>query len=125
MAGSDTVGFVGLGIMGSRQAANLAKAGYELTVFNRTSSRAEEWVAEHGGSVAGSPREVEALEDMRYSLLTERRRHAPPGADGGEPGERGRNLLDGDELEPKASGELSAGRRLRIETPGGGGHGRQ
>jgi N-methylhydantoinase B len=71
----------------------------------------------------GVIREVEALEDMTYSLLTERRRHAPPGADGGEPGERGRNLLDGDELEPKASGTLRAGSRLRIETPGGGGHG--
>jgi N-methylhydantoinase B len=71
----------------------------------------------------GVIREVEALEDMTYSLLTERRRHAPPGADGGEPGQRGRNLLDGDELEPKASGTLRAGSRLRIETPGGGGHG--
>src|SRR5688572_22865162 len=55
---SDGVGFVGLGIMGSRQAANLAKAGYELTVFNRTREKAEAWVAEHGGHVAGSPREV-------------------------------------------------------------------
>jgi N-methylhydantoinase B len=71
----------------------------------------------------GVIREVEALEDMTYSLLTERRRHAPPGADGGEPGERGRNLLDGEELQPKASGTLRAGSRLRIETPGGGGHG--
>ncbi|MEA2246371.1 MAG: N-methylhydantoinase [Solirubrobacteraceae bacterium] len=72
----------------------------------------------------GVIREVEALEDMTYSLLTERRRHAPPGADGGEPGERGRNVLDGEELEPKASGTLRAGSRLRIETPGGGGHGK-
>ena len=79
--------------------------------------------AHHGGD--GIVREIEALTDMRYSLLTERRRHAPPGADGGGPGERGRNLLDGEELEPKASGALSAGRRLRIETPGGGGHGGQ
>jgi len=55
---SESVGFVGLGIMGSRQAANLAKAGYELTVFNRTRERAEAWVAEHGGTVADSPREV-------------------------------------------------------------------
>ncbi len=77
--------------------------------------------AHRGGD--GVVREVEALEDMRYSLLTERRRHAPPGADGGEPGERGRNLLDGEQLEPKASGSLRAGQRLRIETPGGGGHG--
>jgi N-methylhydantoinase B len=61
---------------------------------------------------------------MSFSLITERRRHAPPGADGGEPGKPGRNLLNGDELEPKASGTLQAGDRLRIETPGGGGHGR-
>jgi N-methylhydantoinase B len=77
--------------------------------------------AHRGGD--GIVRELEALTDMRYSLLTERRRHAPPGADGGEPGEPGRNLLDGEELEPKAGGELRTGRRLRIETPGGGGHG--
>ena len=77
--------------------------------------------AHRGGD--GIVRELEVLTDMRYSLLTERRRHAPPGADGGDPGERGRNLLDGEELEPKASGAISAGRRLRIETPGGGGHG--
>ena len=68
-------------------------------------------------------REVEALADMSFSLITERRRHAPPGADGGEPGARGRNLLDGEELEPKASGTLRPGQRLRLETPGGGGHG--
>jgi N-methylhydantoinase B len=71
----------------------------------------------------GVVRELQALADMSFSLLTERRRHAPPGADGGEPGERGRNLLDGEELEPKASGTLREGQRLRLETPGGGGHG--
>jgi N-methylhydantoinase B len=71
----------------------------------------------------GVIREVEALEDMTYSLLTERRRHPPPGADGGEDGAPGRNLVRDDEVAPKASGELRAGDRLRIETPGGGGHG--
>jgi 3-hydroxyisobutyrate dehydrogenase-like beta-hydroxyacid dehydrogenase len=55
---NEAVGFIGLGIMGSRQAANLAKAGYELTVFNRTRERADAWVAEHGGTAVGSPREV-------------------------------------------------------------------
>jgi 3-hydroxyisobutyrate dehydrogenase-like beta-hydroxyacid dehydrogenase len=44
--------------MGSRQAANLARAGFELTVFNRTRERAEEWAGEHGGRVAATPREV-------------------------------------------------------------------
>src|SRR5829696_5288697 len=49
------VGFIGLGIMGSRQAANLARAGFELTFFNRTRERAEAWAAEHGGRVADTP----------------------------------------------------------------------
>ena len=71
----------------------------------------------------GVVRELEALEPMDYSLITERRRHAPTGADGGESGRLGRNLLNGDELPPKAAGSLRAGDRLRIETPGGGGHG--
>ena len=71
----------------------------------------------------GVVRELEAQAEMEFSLLTERRRHAPPGAQGGAPGARGRNLLDGEELPPKASGSLRAGQRLRIETPGGGGFG--
>ena len=77
--------------------------------------------ARRGGD--GVVRELEALEEMRYSLITERRRHAPPGAAGGSPGAPGRNLLDGRELPPKASGSLRPGQRLRIETPGGGGYG--
>ncbi len=75
----------------------------------------------HGGD--GIVRELEALAPMSYALITERRRHAPPGADGGEPGARGRNLLNGEELPAKATGELTPGDRLAIETPGGGGHG--
>jgi N-methylhydantoinase B len=79
-----------------------------------------------GGGYSGGDgvvREVEALEEMELSLLTERRRHRPPGAAGGEPGATGRNLLDGRELPPKARATLRRGQRLRIETPGGGGHG--
>ena len=71
----------------------------------------------------GVVRELEALDEMRDSLITERRRHAPDGAEGGDPGARGRNLLNGEELPSKASGTLSPGDRLRIETPGGGGYG--
>ena len=71
----------------------------------------------------GVVRELEALAPLSYSLITERRRHAPPGACGGRPGAPGRNLLDGHELPPKASGRLEPGQRLRIETPGGGGYG--
>jgi N-methylhydantoinase B len=72
----------------------------------------------------GVIREFEALAPLRYSLITERRRHPPPGAAGGEPGRPGRNLLDGCELAAKAIGELEPGQRLRVETPGGGGFGK-
>jgi N-methylhydantoinase A/oxoprolinase/acetone carboxylase beta subunit/N-methylhydantoinase B/oxoprolinase/acetone carboxylase alpha subunit len=75
----------------------------------------------HGGD--GVIREVQALTDMSFSLITERRRHAPPGADGGQDGARGRNLLDDEALPAKAGGTLRAGQRLRLDTPGGGGHG--
>jgi N-methylhydantoinase B len=77
--------------------------------------------AHRGGD--GVVREYEALAPMTFSLLTERRRHPPRAAAGGEPGAPGHNLIDGDELSPKASGDLAPGQRLRIETPGGGGHG--
>jgi N-methylhydantoinase B len=72
----------------------------------------------------GVARELEALEDCRASILSERREHAPAGARGGEPGARGRNLLNGEELPAKTSVDLSPGDVLRIETPGGGGFGR-
>ena len=44
--------------MGSRQAANLRRAGFDVTVYNRTRERADAWAAEHGGHVAATPREV-------------------------------------------------------------------
>src|SRR5829696_8921724 len=55
MAG-EPLGFIGLGIMGARMAANLARAGYDVRVWNRTRETADAWAAEHGGTVAGSPR---------------------------------------------------------------------
>jgi N-methylhydantoinase B/oxoprolinase/acetone carboxylase alpha subunit len=61
---------------------------------------------------------------MRFTLLTERRRHAPKGREGGEDGQPGRNLLNSVELPSKAAGELRPGDTLRVETPGGGGHGK-
>ncbi len=76
----------------------------------------------HGGG-EGIVRELEALAPMRYTLLTERRRHAPRGRDGGADGSPGSNLLNGSPLPSKAAGELAPGDRLRVETPGGGGHG--
>ncbi|HET9676965.1 MAG TPA: hydantoinase B/oxoprolinase family protein [Solirubrobacterales bacterium] len=76
--------------------------------------------AHRGGD--GIVREIEALAPMRFSLITERRRHPPRGKDGGKDGAPGVNLLNGSPLPGKAAGELHPGDRLRIETPGGGGH---
>ncbi len=76
----------------------------------------------------GVVRELEALSEMTFSLIAERRRHAPPGARGGEDGKTGRDTLidangDPQALPAKTTGRLRAGERLRIETPGGGGYG--
>ena len=68
-------------------------------------------------------RELEALAPVRFSLIGERRRHAPRGRDGGEDGAVGRNLLNGEPLAGKTEGDMRHGDALRTETPGGGGIG--
>jgi N-methylhydantoinase B len=75
----------------------------------------------HGGD--GVVRELEALEDCRLSLIGERRARAPQGERGGEPGQPGRNLLNGAPLPAKTTRDLTAGDVVTIETPGGGGFG--
>jgi 3-hydroxyisobutyrate dehydrogenase-like beta-hydroxyacid dehydrogenase len=67
----ERIGFVGLGIMGSRMAANLRRAGYELTVYNRTRERADAWAAEHGGTVASTPAEVGAASDVVVTMVVD------------------------------------------------------
>ncbi len=96
---------------------------YPLRVRELALRRRSGGAGRHRGG-DGVVRELEALEPMRFTLLTERRRHPPRGREGGEDGQPGRNLLNASELPAKAAGELRAGDRLRIETPGGGGFGR-
>ena len=67
----ERVGFIGLGIMGSRMAANLRRAGYELTVFNRTTERAEAFASEHGATVAASPADVGAASDLVITMVVD------------------------------------------------------
>jgi N-methylhydantoinase B len=92
--------------------------------------RAVEYALRRGSGGAGARRggdgvvrELEALQDMTFSLIAERRRHGPRGAGGGADGMPGRDLLDGEPLAGKTTGVLRGGQRLRIETPGGGGFG--
>ena len=65
---TERIGFVGLGIMGMPMARNLMKAGFELTVFNRTPARAEE-LAKEGARVAGSPKEVAGESGVVITML--------------------------------------------------------
>jgi len=68
---SERIGFIGLGIMGSRMAANLAAAGYELTVWNRTPATAEAFAAAHGADVAATPAELAAASDVVIKIVVD------------------------------------------------------
>jgi 3-hydroxyisobutyrate dehydrogenase len=69
---SGGVAFLGLGIMGSRMAANLDAAGFPLTVWNRTSARAEEFAAAHPGvAVAGTPAQAAAGSDFVVTMVVD------------------------------------------------------
>lgn len=63
------VAFLGLGVMGYPMARHLSKAGYELTVYNRTKARAEQWVSENGGKLALSPRQAAKNQDMVFACV--------------------------------------------------------
>jgi 5-oxoprolinase (ATP-hydrolysing) len=71
----------------------------------------------------GLVREIEFLEPVRVSILSERRTRSPFGLRGGEPGASGCNRHNGRDVGGKASFDVRPGDRVRIETPGGGGFG--
>ncbi|MGH2714821.1 MAG: hydantoinase B/oxoprolinase family protein [Thermoleophilaceae bacterium] len=71
----------------------------------------------------GIERAIEVLAPATLSLLTDRRRHKPRGAKGGNTGAAGVNLLDGKPLPPKVSRRLEPGQVVTVRTPGGGGFG--
>jgi N-methylhydantoinase B len=95
---------------------------FPLLVIEYALRRGSGGAGHHRGG-DGVVRELEALSEMTFSLIAERRLHGPHGANGGEAGMPGRDLLDGQPLRSKITGTLRAGQRLRIETPGGGGFG--
>jgi 3-hydroxyisobutyrate dehydrogenase-like beta-hydroxyacid dehydrogenase len=65
------VAFLGLGIMGSRMAANLAAAGFELTVWNRTREKAERFCAEHSAELAATPAEAAASAEIVVTMVVD------------------------------------------------------
>jgi len=65
------IGFIGLGIMGSRMAANLATAGFPLTVWNRTAATAERFVADHPAELAESPAALAGRSDIVVTMVVD------------------------------------------------------
>lgn len=65
------ISVVGLGIMGKPIAANLLKAGYEVTVYNRTASIAQAFVREVGGVMAATPAEAAKSSDVVISMVAD------------------------------------------------------
>jgi 3-hydroxyisobutyrate dehydrogenase/2-hydroxy-3-oxopropionate reductase len=63
------VAFLGLGVMGYPMAGHLAKAGHDVTVFNRTFAKAEQWAKEHGGKAKATPREAAEGQDFVFSCV--------------------------------------------------------
>lgn len=64
-----TVAFLGLGVMGYPMAGHLARAGYRVTVYNRTAAKAQAWVAEFGGQAAATPREAATGADLVFACV--------------------------------------------------------
>jgi len=61
--------FLGLGVMGYPMAGHLAKAGHEVTVYNRTAAKAQAWVKEYGGASRASPAEAASGADIVFMCV--------------------------------------------------------
>jgi 3-hydroxyisobutyrate dehydrogenase-like beta-hydroxyacid dehydrogenase len=68
---AERIGFLGLGIMGSRMAANVSKAGYPLTVWTHTKGKAQRWAEEHEATAVNTPAEVAAASDIVVSMVVD------------------------------------------------------
>jgi 3-hydroxyisobutyrate dehydrogenase-like beta-hydroxyacid dehydrogenase len=68
---TERVGFLGLGIMGSRMAANLTHAGFGLSVWTHTPGKAERWASEHDATAFATPAEVAEHSDIVVSMVVD------------------------------------------------------
>jgi 3-hydroxyisobutyrate dehydrogenase len=66
---AEKIAFIGLGLMGYPMAGHLASAGHRVCVYNRTPSRAESWVAEHGGALAATPAQAAEGADFVFACV--------------------------------------------------------
>ncbi|HEX2828939.1 MAG TPA: NAD(P)-dependent oxidoreductase [Burkholderiales bacterium] len=63
------LGFIGLGVMGAPMARHLARAGHDVTVYNRTKAKADAWVAANGGRTAPTPRDAADGAEIVFSCV--------------------------------------------------------
>jgi 3-hydroxyisobutyrate dehydrogenase len=102
--------FIGLGVMGYPMAGHIAKAGHDVTVYNRTAQKAEKWVAEHGGKHATTPQEAAQGCDFVFCCVgnDDDLRSVTVGADGAFAGmKKGAVFIDNTTASAKVALELS------------------
>jgi 3-hydroxyisobutyrate dehydrogenase-like beta-hydroxyacid dehydrogenase len=105
----ERIGFIGLGIMGSRMAANVRRAGFPLTVWTHTPGKAARWAAEHGAVAVETPAEVARASEIVVSMVVDGEQVASVLLGGGGPA-RGVNAA-GSGGEGPAAGRGGAGGR--------------
>jgi 3-hydroxyisobutyrate dehydrogenase len=104
------IGFIGLGLMGRPMAANLLKAGFAVTVWNRTASRIEPLVAQ-GAKAAATPREAAGAADVLITIVSDppALEHVLWGEQGALAGlHKGAVLVDSSTVSPKLARRVAA-----------------
>jgi 3-hydroxyisobutyrate dehydrogenase len=105
------VAFLGLGVMGYPMARHLKSKGHDVTVYNRTAAKAEQWVADHGGRFARTPKEAAAGQEIVFSCVgnDDDLRQVTIGPDGAFHGvERGAVFVDHTTASAEVARELHA-----------------
>jgi 3-hydroxyisobutyrate dehydrogenase-like beta-hydroxyacid dehydrogenase len=110
------IAFLGLGIMGSRMAANLAQKGFALTVWNRTAARAEEFASRYPATeVAASPKAAAATCDVVISMVVDGPQVEAVllGPEGAAAGGEARLFVDCSTIGPQAARQIGEALRER------------
>ncbi len=122
------VAFLGLGVMGYPMARHLKAKGHEVTVYNRTASKADQWTSEHGGRSAQTPREAAQGQEIVFACVgnDDDLRQVTLGADGAFQGmSAGAIFVDHTTASAEVARELDAAAREKgfsfIDAPVSGG----
>ncbi|MFN5722197.1 MAG: NAD(P)-dependent oxidoreductase, partial [Betaproteobacteria bacterium] len=110
-ASPQRVAFLGLGVMGLPMAGHLARAGHQVTVYNRTAAKAQAWATEFGGAAAATPAQAAQGADIVYACVgnDEDLRAVTLGADGAFSGmKRGAVFVDHTTASAEVARELYA-----------------